>query len=1606
MSIKPPLPPQQFIERVRRSFLISDDLPEHLQEGALNLQTQLNEALRLLSEDLYSKKTHFVLELIQNADDNSYQPGSTPELTFSITPNRLTLSNNEVGFSEENINAICKVGASSKAKDKQHHIGEKGIGFKSVFSVSNAPEIHSNGFHFRFDRTASTNLLGYVIPTWCEAPDDARPDYTTIVLPAMAGYIFNDATVSDLDARVLLFLNKLRQLTLVQGEVHRLYQRADLNGISQLTTSTTTADEKSIEVGFRYMRVTKTFPMADEFADAKRPDVHESTVTLAFPLDDNGAALLEPASYVFAYLPIHQVGFRFPLHADFILNSGREEVLKDRPWNQRLRDGIAETFVSALTEFKRSSELALTYLRYVPENTDIADDFFGKVRQEIVDRLANEESMKSASGTWHRPSALRLAEKGFRNLFPSAQALSLFGFDYVDPQVQGGHVLLRELGVRDVGPSEILEVFRSHQGWLMEQPLEWRANLYALIAEDLATFVKAGLLKVPCLPTSSGTYVTPAQTTVFFPLGRRKNYGFEHELVVLDGELYDAALERSPEVRELFGTLKVRTDAPYELVVSHILPKHAGDAWKKSKFQALVGHLRYVKDKLSAFLEGAISRGKTHSQAYQMLREGMWIGTKLVNPNGTWTFNRINSLYLGTEYKPDFCIETLIAGEPGMASYVSAAYLSPSSKDIDSEAKSWHDFFVALGVRTSPAVDSFGGNWKSSKELDLLLNASSPTIRRETLECLSRHWSIYSGKLAHNLSAGRNRFVSAETSFARQIREMAAPLRGKKATIPLSESYYMTDELRATLGDGLPYIDAVMIPQMLDDCRVTHHVNAESLIKRLKQLKQNDSGTTKQVQAIYRVLEGRLWESDASFIRQSFGNDGLIQLKGSHKGWFSPSEVSWLTNGQFLDSLYPPIQSLYKDFQGFFIEKLGVPRLLPISKRVKALMRLVEIADKATREAEALAIYKRAEQALKPQFGKEIEVPDWIETFSEEAVFVDHWGEVVGNGDHLFANDSPSLAELFANEEGLSFLAVPSVEVPRLNRLLKAAAVAKLSESVSVEVEGSGCGKIDTDLTSRVRRAVPYIARVLYSRQPEAFERALETGRLTALWNVTVAEVETINLRVRLGEFSRATTADAAMTDVQVLYRTNAKSLKDRVAAELSRYLVETVDFTDTFARILLENDTEGIEEFLGVVAIRHLPVDLERAVRQRELPTKADIEAAGEDAAADDSTPGAPHEALSGSASVTAHNGATVELAKDGGTGTTTAEEEHSLRSASSAQLPSLTKSSSSTSPIPSTPILPGPLVPPLTNRLAGSPNQHMSANESKAQIKLPSTGGMPPPLHDTGSVDSQPHISPTPGASLNGGATSPVAPSFANPPNSQGLSVPSRGAPVLSGSTMRRQPAQTRSGRLLSYVEGPAAPDRQDSREDPAKAAARDAVGRAAVAYVLKTQSKRWASLTEMPHNNPGFDILARDDSGKDEFIEVKGQSGAWTQEGIALTPTELLTAQKMRDRYWLCVVEFAQDEKRRQLHLLKDPFGQVSQFRFDVGWKAIAENVATSPMVPEKGLYIDIDGVGQGRILSVRGKGAFYNVHVLLKDGKQVNSLFHPVKMSLSKEPLWHE
>jgi hypothetical protein len=57
----------------------------------------MGRALARLSQELYSADVHLVLELVQNADDNSYAPGALPALEFVLREGSLLVLNNEVG---------------------------------------------------------------------------------------------------------------------------------------------------------------------------------------------------------------------------------------------------------------------------------------------------------------------------------------------------------------------------------------------------------------------------------------------------------------------------------------------------------------------------------------------------------------------------------------------------------------------------------------------------------------------------------------------------------------------------------------------------------------------------------------------------------------------------------------------------------------------------------------------------------------------------------------------------------------------------------------------------------------------------------------------------------------------------------------------------------------------------------------------------------------------------------------------------------------------------------------------------------------------------------------------------------------------------------------------------------------------------------------------------------------------------------------------------------------------------------------------------------------------------------------------------------------------
>src|SRR5216117_1602793 len=127
------MPAKAYIDAIRKEIEASSRT--RLWKDSVNM-------LNTVSESVFSRSAHFILELLQNAEDAGPK-NCTPngEIEFTISQSRIRVSHNGIPFIEDNVDAIC--GVRSTKKPEFGTLGFLGIGYKSVFKVTDCPQVHS-----------------------------------------------------------------------------------------------------------------------------------------------------------------------------------------------------------------------------------------------------------------------------------------------------------------------------------------------------------------------------------------------------------------------------------------------------------------------------------------------------------------------------------------------------------------------------------------------------------------------------------------------------------------------------------------------------------------------------------------------------------------------------------------------------------------------------------------------------------------------------------------------------------------------------------------------------------------------------------------------------------------------------------------------------------------------------------------------------------------------------------------------------------------------------------------------------------------------------------------------------------------------------------------------------------------------------------------------------------------------------------------------------------------------------------------------------------------------------------------------------------------------
>ncbi|KAK7247091.1 hypothetical protein RIF29_41968 [Crotalaria pallida] len=613
------------IESIRRDeFGLDPSLSDNESCMLKKQHARLGRALHCLSQELYSQDSHFILELVQNADDNNYPENVEPTLTFILRHSGIVVLNNEHGFTVQNMRALCDVGNSTKKGSTAGYIGKKGIGFKSVFRVTDAPEIHSNGFHVKFD--ISDGQIGFVLPTVVPPCDvgllsriastdldsgDDNPWNTCIVLPFRShlseGTVMNSIMTlfSDLHPSLLLFLHRLKCIklrNLIDDKLVIMKKEILGDGIVKVSHGT----EKMA-----------WFVVSQKLQSNLRSDVKTTEISMAFTLKESNnvySPCLDQQP-VFAFLPLRTYGLKFILQGDFVLPSSREEVDGNSPWNQFLLSEYPNLFVRAMREFcqlpcfrNEPGKGLSAFMNFVPLKGEV-HGFFSRLPHFIISklRMMNCLLVEGDNDGWAPPcKVLRGWTEQVRSFLPDNILLEHLGLRYMDKNITLSDTLARELGIQEFGPNILVRVLSSlsqTKTGLISMGMSWLAScldtLYITMLTlsgtisinfDIREKILESLRKIPFIPLSDGTYSSVDEGTIWLQ-SNNLNTGFDGEhkieafpnicaklrtvspsLFTVSSDTSSLNVTYSDNVIRLLQSVGVQQLSAHDVVKLHILP--------------------------------------------------------------------------------------------------------------------------------------------------------------------------------------------------------------------------------------------------------------------------------------------------------------------------------------------------------------------------------------------------------------------------------------------------------------------------------------------------------------------------------------------------------------------------------------------------------------------------------------------------------------------------------------------------------------------------------------------------------------------------------------------------------------------------------------------------------------------------------------------------------------------------------------------------------------------------------------------------------------------------------------------------------------------------
>lgn len=537
------------------------------QENKLRYGTDIGRVGRMLLADRYADRTHFIFELLQNAEDALQRrcgwTGSR-EVSINLSQEQLRVSHYGEPFSPSDVSSICGIADSSKEVTA---IGRFGIGFKSVYAFTDRPEIHSGDEGFVIEN--------YVWPRAVEAVEREN-DETVIILPLTDGGAEEiERGVKRLGARTLMFLREIDEIAwTVEGGSAGRYMRIESeqqgNGVRKIALLSEEEEGDSEEEWLIFSR---------EVSRSQRAVGHVEAAFRIGPGADGDRKDIVPIadSPLVVFFPtVLQTHLGFLLQGPYRTTPSRDNVPPTNPWNQHLITETATLLTETLRWLRDNGLLTAATLRCLPlERLKFLEgNMFRPLFLAIRNAFRSEPLLPDIQGSHVAAPDARLARTSdLRKLFGSKELSELYAprtrVNWLSSQITQDrapgvrHYLIHELKIAELTPTSLLS--KLNRVFLEARTDGWVRQLYEFLNDQPAVVRQMRLRNPPLIRLETGEHVVAkknGEPHVFLPGGLETEFPTVRRAVC-----------ETREARAFLKSLGLTEPDPVDDIIQNVLPR-------------------------------------------------------------------------------------------------------------------------------------------------------------------------------------------------------------------------------------------------------------------------------------------------------------------------------------------------------------------------------------------------------------------------------------------------------------------------------------------------------------------------------------------------------------------------------------------------------------------------------------------------------------------------------------------------------------------------------------------------------------------------------------------------------------------------------------------------------------------------------------------------------------------------------------------------------------------------------------------------------------------------------------------------------------------------